>query len=87
VTAIVTVVVLVKMTVTMSVAVAVTMTLTWLSTETSSMSTVRRQGDGKHLHRGAEILRQSTDGEPRERSSDEGRWQRLQVLPQQVQTI
>jgi len=57
-----------------------------LIAEASRMPAVRRQRDGKHLHRGDEVVSQSSDGEPRERSSDEGR-QRVQVLTQQVQTI
>ena len=51
------------------------------------MSSVRRQGDGEHLHRGDEVVSQSVDGEPRERAGNEGRRQRVQVLAQQVQTI
>jgi len=58
-----------------------------MGTEASCMSAIRRQGDGEHVHRGAQVIGQSADGEPRERSSDQGRRQRVQVFAQQVQTI
>ena len=51
----------------------VTVTGMWLGVEAARVSAVRRQRDGKHVHRGAQVVRQSADGEPRERSSDEGR--------------
>ena len=58
-----------------------------LRVEAAGVPSVRGEGDGEHVHRGIEVVSQSADGEPWERSSDEGRRQWVQVLAQQVQTI
>ena len=47
-----------------TVTLTVTVTLMCLSAETSGMSAVRRQGDGEHVYRGAQVLGQSPHGEP-----------------------
>ena len=46
--------------------------------EIPSLSNVRRQGDGEHVHRGAQVHYQSSDGKPRERSGGKGRQWRLE---------
>ena len=58
----------------------------WIA-EIPSVPDLRREGDGEHVHRGAEIHRQSSDGKPRGRARGKG-WQwRLEILAHQIQAV